>query len=470
MIDLELAYMSATEVAQVIRGRRISAREVVANALERIEEVNPVLNCFCFIFAEEALAAAEQADEAVARGERLGRFHGVPIAFKDMTATAGKRTTRGSYAFEHWVPNRNATIVDRLTAEGAIMVGKTTTSELAYSFITDTRLWGATRNPWNMEHTPGGSSGGSAAAVASGCVPVAEGSDMGGSVRLPAAFCGIVGLKPSFGRIPFDILPGQFDTFCHFGPLSRSVTDAAHFLATASGPDHRDFSSLPDFDEIDLHPEDDVRGLRLAYSADLGYYAVDEEVAENSAVAVDVLRDLGAIVDHVDIPWTREINDAGWIHWDVYTALIIGERFDDHREHMDPEVVASVERGRKVMALDFKNVDIIRTRQWQNVVRIFEAYDALLCPTAALPALPLGMSESAFGDNDGEGRFRHFEMTFPFNMLSACPALSVPSGFNVAGLPTGFQIVGRRHDDNMVLRIGKALEGALNWRRLFPPL
>jgi Asp-tRNA(Asn)/Glu-tRNA(Gln) amidotransferase A subunit family amidase len=470
MVDLDQAYMSATEIAEAIRGRKLSALEVTTNSLARIAQVNAELNCFCFVYPDEALAAARKADEAVARGDKLGRLHGVPIAFKDMTPTAGKRTTLGSYAFEHWVPDHNAAIVDRLLAEGAIMVGKTTTSELAYSFITDTKLWGATKNPWNTGHTPGGSSGGSAAAVASGCLPLAEGCDMGGSVRLPASFCGLVGLKPSFGRIPFDILPSQFDTFCHFGPLARTVADAALFLALAMGPDDRDFSSLPSLDDIRVPPEDDVRGLRLALSLDLGYYAVDEEVSANTLHAADTLRELGAHVEQVEIPWTREISEAGWIHWDVYTALIIGDRFEEFRDRMDATVVASVERGRRASALDFKRVDFTRTKQWQAVAPIFETFDALLCPTTALPALPIGVNEDEFGGDDPQGRFQHFEMTFPFNMLSACPAMSVPSGFNAAGLPTGLQIVGRRHDDAMVLRIGNALERSMNWRQARPDL
>lgn len=468
MVDLDLSFMSASELADAILRRQVSAFEVIDNSLKRIAQANEKLNCFCFVFPDEALAAAQRADEALARDERVGRFHGVPIAFKDMTPTAGKRTTLGSYAFEHWVPERNAAIFDRLLAEGAIMVGKTTTSELAYSFITDTRLWGTTRNPWNTDHTPGGSSGGSASAVASGCIPMAEGSDMGGSVRLPAAFCGIVGFKPSFGRIPFDILPSEFDTFCHFGPLTRSVKDAAQFVAAAMGPDNRDFSSLPAFDHIEPPPDGDVRGLRLALSTDLGYYAVNDEIALRTELAADTLRDLGAQVEPVNVPWTREINEAGWMHWDVYTALMIGDRFEAYRDKLDPLIVESVERAQHVSALDFKRIDMIRTRQWRESVHIFEKFDALLCPTAALPALPLGVNENAFGGSDLEGRFQHFEMTFPFNMLSACPALTVPSGFTADGLPTAIQIVGRRHDDNMVLRIGTALEGAMNWRQCRP--
>jgi Asp-tRNA(Asn)/Glu-tRNA(Gln) amidotransferase A subunit family amidase len=445
MSDPELCYMSARAMAGAIRSRKLSSVEAVTNALQRIEELNGKLNCFCFLYAEEALSAARKADTAIARGDRLGRLHGVPIAFKDMTPVQGKRTTRGSRLFEHWVPDRSAAIVDRLLGEGAIMVGKTTTSELAYSFITATPLWGITRNPWNLAHTPGGSSGGSAAAVASGCVPLAEGSDMGGSVRLPASFCGLVGLKPSFGRIPFDILPSQFDSFCHLGPLARTVADAGLFLDAAQGPDDRDASSLPALPDTLLSPRRGLRGLRLAFSPDLGYYAVDPEVATNTARCVETLRQLGATVEELALPWRRNITEAGWLHWDVYTALLAGNQSDAFFDRMDRTVVAAIERGRRVSALDFKQVDFVRTEQWQQIAPVFARCDALICPTTALPALPIGVTEAEFGHDDEQGRFHHFEMTFPFNMIAQCPALSVPSGFTRAGLPTGLQIVGRCH-------------------------
>jgi Asp-tRNA(Asn)/Glu-tRNA(Gln) amidotransferase A subunit family amidase len=470
MSDLELSYMSAHAMADAIRNRKLSSVEAVANALQRIEELNGKLNCFCFLFAEEALSAAREADAAIVREDRLGRLHGVPIGFKDMTPVRGKRTTRGSRLFEHWVPDRNATIVDRLLGEGAIIMGKTTTSELAYSFITATSLWGVTRNPWNLAHTPGGSSGGSAAAVASGCLPLAEGSDMGGSVRLPASFCGLVGLKPSFGRIPFDILPSQFDSFCHFGPLARSVADAALFLDAAQGPDDRDASSLPSLSDPILSTAPDLRGLRLAFSPDLGYYAVDPEVAANTARSVETLRQLGAAVEEVALPWRRSITEAGWLHWDVYTALLAGDQPDSFFDRMDPTVVAAIERGRRAGALEFKKVDFVRTEQWEQIAPVFAHHDALICPTTALPALPIGVTEAEFGHDDDQGRFHHFEMTFPFNMIAQCPALSVPSGFTRTGLPTGLQIVGRRYDDAMVLRIGAALEEALGWRSWHPAI
>ena len=474
MADLDLCYSAAIDLAAAIRAMKISPVEVVENCLARIDAVNPALTAFCFVFADEALDKARAAEAAVMAGDALGPLHGVPIAFKDMTPTRGKRTTLGSYAFENWVPDHDAAIVERLTntttGAGAIMIGKTTTSEFAFSFFTETPLWGITRNPWNSERTPGGSSGGSAAAVAAGCVPLAEGCDMGGSVRLPASFCGLVGHKPSFGRIPFDILPSQFDTFCHFGPLARHIADTALFLDCAQGPGDSDISSLPLNDSLAPPLNTDIAGMAIALSIDLGYNAVDGEVEAKTRAMAETLRTLGAVVDEVELPWTAAINQAGWLHWDVYTALIAGPHLDEFRDRMDPAVVDAAEAGLKASAIDFKRVDYVRSEQWNAIAPIFADYEALICPTTSQPAPPVGASEDDFAGIDETGRYHHYEMTFPFNMISACPALSVPSGFTAAGLPTGLQIAGRRHGDATVLRIGAALEAALGWTSQRPDI
>lgn len=463
-MDIELAYMPAHRMAAAMREKRLSPVEVVRNSLERIEAVNPALNCFCFVYAEEALSLARAAEEALMRGDPCGPLHGVPIAIKDFTPTRGKRTTRGSYALEHWVPEADARIVEKLRAAGAIVVGKTTTSEFALAGFTETPLWGITRNPWDTDRACGGSSGGSGAGVAAGCVPLAEGCDMGGSIRIPSAFCGITGIKPSFGRIPFDILPSQFDTFCHFGPLARCAEDAALFIAAAQGPDDADILSNPaplDVSALQALSELDARGLRLALSIDLGYYAVDPEVERNTRQAAAALREAGASVEEVDLGWTREINDAGWLHWSVYTALLAQEYLEEHRASMDPFVVDAIEQGQRVSAIDMKRVEVVRTEAWKKIRPILGRCDALLCPTLAVPAPPVGTTDSDWGDDDEQGRYVQFEMTFPFNMLSPLPALSTPSGFTRQGLPTGLQIVGRRYDDLTVLRVAKLVERLL---------
>src|SRR5688572_609203 len=243
-VDLDLCYMPATEIASHVRVGSLTATRVIENSLARIAAVNPKLNCFCFVYPEEALAIAAELDREAKAGKFRGPLHGVPFAIKDLTPTKGKRTTLGSYAYEHWVPDYDAPIVEALKNAGGIMIGKTTTPEFAYSSFTESPLWGITRNPWNPERCAGGSSGGSGVAVATGCVTFAEGSDMGGSVRIPASFCGVLGLKPSFGRIPFTILPSQFDQISHFGPLARSVQDLCLFMQITQGPDERDIQSL----------------------------------------------------------------------------------------------------------------------------------------------------------------------------------------------------------------------------------
>ncbi len=245
MTDLDLCFRSAFELASDIRTKKVSPVEVIENALARIDQVNPKVNGFCFVYADEAMDKARLAEADIQAGKDVGPLHGVPFAIKDFTPTAGKRTTLGSKIFEHWVPDQDPPLVERLLNAGGIMIGKTTTPEFAHSSFTDSPLWGPTRNPWNLGCTAGGSSGGSAVAVATGCVPIAEGSDAGGSVRIPAALSGIVGLKPSFGRIPMGILPTAFDSIFHFGPLSRTVADSALFLNLTQGPDDRDIRSLP---------------------------------------------------------------------------------------------------------------------------------------------------------------------------------------------------------------------------------
>ncbi len=466
----ELTYLPAVELARLIRERRVSPVEAMEAALARIEAVQPKLNAFCFVYAEEALAAARAAEQAVMDGAALGPLHGVPIAIKDFTPTKGKRTTRGSYAFEHWVPDFDPVIVERLRRAGAIMVGKTATPEFAYSSFTQSPLWGITRNPWDLERTPGGSSGGSGAAVASGCVALAEGTDMGGSVRIPAGFCGVVGLKPSLGRIPMDIVGTVFDSISHFGPLARTVADAALFLAVTQGPDDRDIQSLVPGLEVPVPPPADVRGLRLALSLDLGFYVVDPEVEANTRAAAEALSAAGAEVEEVELNWNHAQVDAWNDYWAVFLAASFGDVLADYREKMDPNVVALMERGLALDAVSFKRIETVRTEQWLGLARIFQDFDALLCPTMTRAAPPVEAQDRDFDRLDPDGRYHGLDMTSQFNNVPQCPALSVPSGFTEGGLPTALQIVGRRFDDLGVLRIGAALEAARPWSARRPPV
>ena len=470
MVDLELCYTPAATLARLIAAREVSPVEVVQNALARIEAVNETLNCFCFVYPDEALERAREAERAATRGGPLPPLHGVPIAIKDLTPTAGKRTTMGSYAYEHHVPERSALLVDKLAGAGAIMVGKTTTPEFAYSSFTESPLWGVTRNPWNPGRTPGGSSGGSGAAVASGCVPLAEGTDMGGSVRIPASWSGLVGLKPSFGRIPLDFLPTQFDTIQHFGPLARTIEDARLFLACAQGPDERDIMSLAPPLDLSRPVDDSAQGLRLALDVDLGHYAIDPEVEHATREAAAALADAGATVEEVELRWTREVADAWVAHWGVYLAAIFGHVLAEFRDRMDPRVVALMDDGLAMTAVDFKRLEFVRTRAWLELRPILAEFDALLCPTMSRPAPPVDEDDFVYYADRGDGLYHGLDLTSPFNFVSQCPALSVPAGWSADGLPIGLQVVARRFQDDLALRIGAALERVRPWAERRPPV
>ncbi len=448
----------------MIAEREISPVEIVQRTLDRIETVNPILNCFCFTYFEEALAKARSAEESVMRGEKLGPLHGVPIAIKDFTPTAGKTTTLGSQVYRDNVPDEDALIVTNLLDAGAIMVGKTTTPEFAYNGFTHSPLWGVTRNPWNPERTPGGSSGGSGAAVASGCVPLAEGSDMGGSVRIPAAFCGLVGLKPSLGRIPMTILDTVFDNISHFGPLARSIEDAALFLDVCQGPFERDIMSNHVPLRISRPIEGDLRGRTIALDMSLGIYRVDDDVAENVRACADVLREAGATVNEVELGWTADCVDAWLTYWNVYLAAFFEQHLDTRRDELDPNIAAMFDQARTVDAISFKRLEFVRTRQWHKLCDVFDEHDALICPTTPITAPAADSTDSEQLASSRDGLLESSDMTLVFNNVSQCPALSVPSGFAPDGMPTALQIVGRRFDDMTVLEIGAAIERLRPWR------
>ena len=325
-----LCDLSAIEQARLIGEKQLSPVELMQSTLERIGQIQPALNPFCFVFDDEALAAARRAEQAVMRG---------------------KRTTRGSAAFEHWVPEHDPPIVRRLLAAGAIMVGKTTTPEFAYASFTRSRLWGITPNPWDPTRTPGGSSGCSGVAVTTGCAALVEGTDMGGSVRIPAALCGCVGLKPSLGRIPMDILPTVFDSISLFGPLARTVDDAALFLRVTEGPDEADIRSQTAPATLPARLATDLSDLRIAHSTDLGIYAVDPEVAANLEAVAEALRSAGAVVEPVELDWAIEYVTAWNEMWGVYLAAAFGGVVPAYRDRMDPAVVALIEAGQRLAVL-----------------------------------------------------------------------------------------------------------------------
>lgn len=469
MTDLNLAYTPATTLARMILKKKISPVEVMENCLERIDEVNPKLNCFCFTYPEEAMRKARTAEQAIVAGQRTGALHGIPVAIKDLTATRGKTTTMGSHIYEHWVPDASAAIVEKLETAGAIIVGKTTTPEFAYDGFTHSSLWGQTRNPWNPACTPGGSSGGSGAAVSAGCVPLAEGSDMGGSVRIPASFCGIFGLKPSLGRIPMDILPSLYDNISHFGPLARTIDDIALFMSVAQGPDERDIQSITTPQNFHVPVPDDLSGFNLAFSMDLGHVEIDPDVQDTVRNALEMLLGAGAKITKVDLSWTPELQKVWNEYWKVFMAAYFGHHLEEWRERMDPNVVALIEGGMAISAVEYKRLEITRSIAWRKLSAILTRFDSLLCPVMTMGAPQVDATSMDFYKIEN-GRYHGMDLTAVFNLFGQCPALSIPAGFNKKKMPIGLQVVGQRFNDYSTLCIGAAIDKILGFSKHRPKI
>jgi aspartyl-tRNA(Asn)/glutamyl-tRNA(Gln) amidotransferase subunit A len=463
LVTEDLAWRSALEIAALIRDKQLSPVELTTALLARVEALNPRLNAFCLVTAETARVAAREAEIAVMKREPLGALHGVPLSLKDVLYTRGLRTTGGSRLFAELVPEEDNAAVSRLRAAGAVILGKTNTSEFGHKGITDSPLFGVTRNPWNPELTPGGSSGGAAAAVASGLGPVALGTDGGGSVRVPAAFCGLVGLKPSFGRVPqAPGFPG-WEHIGHTGPLARTVRDAAAVLDVIAGGDDRDRTSLPReagsyLDACDL----DVRGLHVAWTPDLGYAAVDERVLEVCGNAAAEFEGLGCHVEVVNPGWESPEEAFGTIVAAQFYAAW-GDELPAREAEMDASLVRFIRRGGAVTARDYLRAMAQASAYWQEVHTFLARFDLLLTPTTAVPPFPLGRGVPREIAGQPVSRLGWMPFTYPFN-LTGQPAVSVPAGFTEDQLPVGLQIVGRRHADRTVLAAAAAFEAACPWR------
>ncbi len=472
----ELCFMPAARMADAIRGRELSPVEVVDAVLARIERVNPALNAFTVVRAEEARAAARDAEQAVMRGDEVGPLHGVPFTIKDLTFTKGVKTMRGSKAFADFVPGENSVVVERLLGAGGIFLGKTTTPELGNKGVTESPLTGTTNNPWKTTHIAGGSSGGAAAAVAAGLGPIAEGSDGAGSIRIPASCCGVAGFKPSYGRVP-TFPPSPFQTLSHQGPLARTVEDAALMLTAIAGPDDRVPYAIAErgVDYRAAIAGASVKGLRVAYSRDVGLgVPVDAEVAARVEAAAKLFAGaLGAEVEEVtlDLPDPYEAAMTIWstLMGALTTTLILPAVA---REDVDPALLNLVDRGEKVSGLDYyRAAYMFRGEYYARMMAFFETYDLLISPTITTPAFP--HPGWAPGPATVAGQpidpMLGWLLTYPFN-LTGQPAASVPCGFSAGGLPIGLQIAGRRHADITVLRAAAAYEQATPWAQHRPPV
>lgn len=462
MPDLELCYMTATEALARFRARTLSPVELTEALIARAETLREPVNAFTYTHFDEALALARKAEARYARGGRVRALEGMPIGIKDENMIAGKPTSSGSLIMKDFVADTTSINNERILGAGGIVLARTATPEFSAAGICWSRLWGVTRNPWNPTFTPGGSSGGSAAALAAGMVPLAMGSDIGGSIRIPASACGVVGYKPPYGRNSDDP-PFNMDFFCHTGPLARSVRDAALLQNVISGPHPRDITTLRPRLTLPLQGKP-IKGWKIAWSPDLGLFEVDPEVRRNTEAALDVFRDLGATVTEVKTGWGPEVLDACLAYLTHIFGAYIAGMLEEHGHLMTPYVRQFAEMGSASTARQYVQALEVIAGAYAPVGAILERHDILICPTLGLPA-PLAGHDSTKDEIRINGKvvnpFLGWALTVPFNMLSRLPVLAVPSGRAANGVPTGIQIVGRSYSDRDVFQAGMAYEAAL---------
>jgi Asp-tRNA(Asn)/Glu-tRNA(Gln) amidotransferase A subunit family amidase len=469
----DLCYTPATELGRLIHGKQLSPVELADAVLARIERLNPKLHAYLTVTADHARELARASEARAMRGALLGRLDGIPYSIKDLEPTAGIRTTFGSRFFEHNVPTEDGVVASRLRASGGVLLGKTNTPHFGYKDMCDNLLGPSCRNPWNLERTSGGSSGGAGAAVAAGLGPLAHGSDGSGSIRIPSALCGIFGLKPSFARVPYWPSADLWAARSHNGPMARTVRDAALLLSVMAGPDSRDPLS------IDAPPEDylaacegDLRGTRAGWSRDLGFAVVDPEVAEIAANAARRFGDLGADVEEAKIDWGQPHE----FHKIIYSTNVAARQYDRalaRPDWIEPTLMRMILDMGRLSAIDHAKAHLARTAFAERVRATFERYDLLLTPqmpVAAWSAEPGPFEGLAdLGGRPAHAIFDRVPFMYPFN-LTGYPAANVPCGFTREGLPVGLQIVGRWHRETDVFRAAAAFEALQPWAQRRPPL
>lgn len=460
MADEALCDMTATALASLLGNGQASAREVLDAHLGRIERLNPQLNAIVTLVPELAAERAGLADEAHARGESLGVLHGLPVGHKDLLETEGVRTTLGSPIFADWLPTRNALIVERQRDAGAVMVGKTNVPEFGAGSQTFNEVFGVTKNPYDLTRTCGGSSGGAAVALASRMLPLCDGSDLGGSLRNPAAFCNVVGFRPSSGRVPSALTNALWSPMATEGPMARSVEDIALFLQAIAGPDHRAPASNTESPAVFAGSLDrDMRGIRVAWSPDLGGLPIDPEVRSALAHVPDTLSDLGCEVVEAwpDLSDAREIFQIqrAWLF-----EMSSGPLLDQYRERIKETVIWNIEQGRDLAMRVHVDVSRKQARLFHRVGQFMQDFEFLACPVTQVP--PFSHGTEWVSEVDG------VQMETYIDWMRACsditvtthPAISMPAGFTEGGLPVGLQIVGRHQADRSVLEFAHAFEAA----------
>ncbi|MBV9745042.1 MAG: amidase [Acidobacteriia bacterium] len=466
----DTCFLSAVEMARLIRSKKLSARELLAAHLKQIERVNPKVNAIVTLTAEKATEAARRADEAQARGAALGPLHGLPVVHKDLFDTAGVRTTYGSRIFKDHVPTQDAIIVERITKAGAISVGKSNTPEFGAGSQTFNEVFGATHNPYDLTKTCGGSSGGAAVSLACGMVPIADGSDSGGSLRNPAAFCNVVGLRPAPGRVPTAAQGNAWSTISVQGPMARNVSDLALLLSVIAGPDARCPISITEpGTRFAGNLERSFKGVRIAWFKDMGGIPFDPRIVQKVNALRKVFEDLGCIVEQAEPDWTGALEGYDTLRAWGYAAGD-AENVRLHRELVKDTVIWEVERGSKLTAADITRALALRSHAWDRMRVFQEKYEYFIAPTTQV--LPFDVTQPYPTEIAGVRMGTYVEWQKSCMLISALenPSLSIPCGFTNEGLPVGMQIVGRHRDEFSVLQLAYAFEQATKISSRKPPI
>jgi amidase len=469
MSNSEICFKTAVELARLIGERKLAPSEVMEAHLEQIENINPRVNAIVTLTAEEAMKRAREADEALARGDAKGPLHGIPVAHKDLLLTKGVRTTFGSPILKNFVPDRDALIVERLKNAGAISVGKTNVPEFGAGSQTFNGVFGPTLNPYDMGKTCGGSSGGSAVALACGMVPIADGSDFGGSLRNPANFCNVVGFRPSPGRVPAESLLGWFSLPVE-GPMARTVEDTALMLSAIAGPDPRSPIAINEPGSVFTQPlERSFRGTRIAWSRNLGVLPVDSRVTTAIETRRVVFEKIGCIVEERD-PDFSGADEIFKVLRAWYFNAMLGDLLKSNRDKLKDTVIWNIEEGARLSGTRIGEIELQRTKLYHRIREFMENYGFLILPVNQVP--PFDIDQPYVTEISGEKMETYIDWMRSCYYITTIglPAISVPCGFTPEGLPVGVQIVGRHRDDLGVLQLAYAFERETAFWKQKPPI
>jgi len=459
----ELCFLSANEALDLFKSRELSPVELMAALIQRSEVKEPEINAFSHTFFEQAMEQARASEIRYGKGQALGALDGIAVAIKDEVDVEGQPNTEGSLIYQHRVADEDAVLVARLRQEGAIFHARTTCPEFCSLWNTTSRLFGVTRNPYNLDMTPGGSSGGSGASLAAGTSTLASGSDIGGSIRFPAAMCGLVGYKPPYGRVPETYAPFNQEPYCANGPMARTVADAALMQNVISGYHFQDSASALTKVDIPLSFPDSLKGTRLAFSMDFGYLDLEPDIIRNTLAAVELLRSLGAEVVEIDTKWPADIEWAYNAHMDQLFGSSLSSQLEQYRDLMCDYNIKLAEESltRRSDAGDYYKAACIESDMYKVFGGLMEQFDAFICPTTCSTNMKADFNPSV-DEYMVNGNVLDYDLLFStchiFNMMGRVPALSVPSGVADNGVPTGLHISSKANDDTAVFRVAAALE------------